>query len=221
MNSDDLGRLPDRELLAEVQVLSDATVGDEAAYSLTAAMTGELKAELEAFVEELDAYDQTQAEEAAALQAKNARRKSIITKTRQHMKLMRATPGITNEKLAEANLDAYDTTKTASAAPTTAPVGWVDYGKLKHTIYFRDSATPDSEAKPKGMKGCEIWRFTGNAAPVADGDFDFVTLDSGSPYVAFYTLADAAKKVWYRLRWVSNGDEKGEWSETIEATING
>lgn len=34
-------------------------------------------------------------------------------------------------------------------------------------------------------------------------------------------MADANKKVYYLLRWVSNSGEVGEWSETIEATING
>lgn len=221
MKSSDIDKLSDRDLRAELGLMNDAAVADPAGYSLTAAMATDLKNELTAFEDELDAYDQTQVSEDAALQAKNTRRKTILTKGRQHMRLMRATPEITNEKLAEANLDAYDTTKTDSAAPTSAPVGWVDYGKLKHTIYFRDSATPDSEAKPKGMKGCEIWRFVGNAAPAADGDYDFVTLDSGSPYVAFYTLENAGKKVWYRLRWISNGSDAGEWSETIEATVNG
>jgi hypothetical protein len=32
-------------------------------------------------------------------------------------------------------------------------------------------------------------------------------------------MADGGKKVRYMMRWVSTGDEKGEWSETIEATI--
>jgi hypothetical protein len=221
MNSEKIGNLPDRELSSEVRIMNQATGADAAGYSLTAAMTDELKNELTAFDGELDDYDEAQAAEDAALQAKNARRKKILDIARQHMRLMRATPNITDEKLAEANLDAYDKTKTASAAPTTAPVGWIDFGKLKHTIYFRDSATPDSEAKPKGMKGAEIWRFIGSAAPASEDEYDFVTLDSGSPYVAFYTMADAGKKVFYVLRWVSNGDEKGEWSETIEATING
>lgn len=221
MNSSNFNSFSDRELFSELSVLSAATMADPGGYSLTTAMTDELKNELTAFASELNAYDQAQAAEAAALQAKNARRKKVIGVAREQMRLMRATPDITDEKLAEANLDAYDRTRTGSAAPTTAPIGYVDYGKLKHTIYFRDSATPDSEAKPKGMKGCEIWRFVGDAAPAAESDLDFVTLDSASPYVAFYQMADAGKKVFYQLRWVSNGDQKGEWSETIEATING
>jgi hypothetical protein len=221
MNSEKIGKLSDRELLAEVRLMNDATIGDEGSFSLNAAMSGELKTELTGFAGELDAYDGAQVAEDAAVQAKNTRRKKILTLARQQMKLIRATPEMTDEKLAEANLDAYDKTKTASSAPTTAPVGWVDYGKLKHTIYFRDSATPDSEAKPKGMKGCEIWRFVGDGEPASEADYDFVALDSGSPYTAFYTMADAGKKVRYLLRWVSTGDEKGEWSETIEATING
>ena len=118
-------------------------------------------------------------------------------------------------------MDEYDDVKTDSPSPSSAPFGLIEYGKLKHIIHFRDSNTPDSEAKPKGMLGCEIYRHIGNAPPASEADFDFVTLDTGSPYVAFYTMADAGKKVFYQLRWISKSGERGEWSETVEATING
>ena len=32
---------------------------------------------------------------------------------------------------------------------------------------------------------------------------------------------NAGKKVYYLLRWLSKSGMRGEWSETIEATING
>ena len=60
-----------------------------------------------------------------------------------------------------------------------------------------------------------------NAPPASEDDFEFVTHDTASPYVAFYTMADAGKKVYYILRWKSKNGETGEWGETVEATING
>ncbi len=97
----------------------------------------------------------------------------------------------------------------------------VDYGKLKHTIYFRDSATPDSTRKPAGMLGAEIWRFVGTSAPASADEYDYLATDTASPYVVFYDGADGGKKVFYQLRWVSKSGEEGEWSEMVEATING
>jgi len=134
---------------------------------------------------------------------------------------VRATLPKKDEKLGSVGLDVYDDEPTDANAPTSQPMAWVDYAKLKHTIYFRDSATPLSEAKPKGVKGAEIYRYIGTSAPTSESDYDFLTLDSSSPYVVFYTMEDAGKKAFYMLRWVSTSDEIGEWGITIETTING
>lgn len=221
MNNSKLGKLPDRELLAGVRIFNNTTTAVPTEYALTAAQATELNDELDGFETELDAYEQAQADEDTALRAKRTRRKKIVELARQQFKLARSASGITDEKLAAANLDAYDDEPTPSKTPTTAPFGIIEYGKLKHTIYFRDSATPDSEAKPQGMQSCEIWRYIGDTPPTGEADFDYVADDTNSPYTCFYTMADAGKKVWYILRWKSKSGEKGEWSETIEATVNG
>lgn len=221
MKASDLHKLTDRDLLAAVQVLSDGATGNEADFGLTAAQTAALAAELAAFEGELNALDAARAAEDAALGARDNRRSGLVAMVRDLMRRIRAHVGNDPAILGRVNLDTYDETKTDSPAPTSAPIAFVDYGKLKHTIHFRDSATPDTEAKPQGMLGCEIWRTVGDAAPASDDDLQFVTLDTASPYVAFYTMADAGKKVSYLLRWVSKSGEKGEWSETVEATVNG
>ncbi len=71
------------------------------------------------------------------------------------------------------------------------------------------------------MLGAEIWSKVGGPAPVSDSDYSMVTLDTASPHVIFYQMEDAGKSVWYRLRWVSKSQEKGGWSETVVATVNG
>ena len=52
-------------------------------------------------------------------------------------------------------------------------------------------------------------------------DLTFLALDTATPYLAEYASADAGKTAYYMLRWVSTRDEKGPWSETVEATIVG
>lgn len=221
MKSRDIARLSDRELLAFARLFNEGHKGDEAAFGLSAAANTAFDNELNTFETKLDDYDATQTAEATALQAKKNTRTSILQALRQKINLVRATLPKKDEKLATVGLDVYDDEPTAANAPTSQPLAWVDYAKLKHTIYFRDSATPLSEAKPKGVKGAEIYRYVGTSAPTSESDYDFLTIDSGSPYVAFYTMEDAGKKVFYQLRWLSNSGEVGEWSETVEATING
>lgn len=224
MNSKSLGNLSDHDLLAALRDVNVRTSGIQASvYGLTAAGTAAFGTSLDDYESLLDAYGSAQLAEDAALAAKNTARENIIAAMRAQMRLMRAQPGITAEALAAAGLDSYDSTPTAAAAPTTAPIAHVDYGKLKHTIYFRDASSEMSEtkAKPKGVRGAEIWRFIGTAAPANQSDYDFVALDTGSPYVVFYDMTQSGKKAYYILRWLSTAGDVGEWSETVEATING
>lgn len=221
MKARDLDRLPDRELLAALRTFNNGTTGSETSFSLTNAMSGNLKTKLDAFEADLDSLDAARAAEDSAIGAKKFTRKDAIAEARQQMKLTRATPGIKGEQLGSLGLDEYDDTPTDSPSPTSAPFALIDYGKLKHTIYFRDAATPDSEAKPKGMLGVEIYHYIGTTPPTSQDDFEYLTFDTNSPYTAFYDMKDAGKKVYYILRWKSKNDNVGEWSETIEATING
>lgn len=221
MKSSDLGSLSDRELLAFARLFNDGHKGDEAAFGLTAAANTAFETDLNNFETDIDDYDTKSAAENAAVQKKSNTRKSVLQQLRQKIKLVRATLPKEDENLDKVGLDVYDSEPTAASAPDSEPTAWVDYAKLKHTIYFRDAAAPDSEAKPKGVKGAEIYRYIGTGAPTSESDYDFLTLDSASPYTAFYTMADAGKKVFYMLRWVSTADAKGAWSATVEATVNG
>lgn len=220
MKSRDLGRLPDRDLSAGLRIFNNATIGVPADYALTAAQATELNDELDGFDTDLDAHDAAQAAEDTAVQAKNLRRKRILQLARQQFKLARAAEGMDNRKLAAANLDEYDDEPTKSPAPVSVPMAHIDYGKGRHTIHFRDAQTPDSEAKPDGVKGCEIWNFIGDEPPASEKGYEYLVTDSNTPYVAFYDGADAGKTVHYIMRWISKSGDAGEWSQVLKATIN-
>jgi hypothetical protein len=94
-------------------------------------------------------------------------------------------------------------------------------GTLTHEIRFVDAANPSRRARPHGVIGCEIWVKVGDPAPAAESELTFLGLDTHSPYVAEYTMAEAGKTAHYRLRWVFTNGEKSPWSEIESATIAG
>ena len=220
-NSKELGDLSDRELLAEARAYEAFLTSSAASLNFTNAQIQSIKDKNDAFEAKLNAWDAAQMAEDGALEEKNDARQETLTELREQRNAAYADAKVTDGALASAGMPPRDTTRTPSPAPSTAPFGYVDYGKLKHIIHFRDSATPDSRAKPKGMRGCEIWHYIGTAAPASEKDFDYLATDTNTPYTANYTMDDANKKVWYLLRWVSNAGEQGEWSDTLEATIYG
>lgn len=220
-NSNELGKLSDRDLLAEVRAYELYLKTNGASLNFGAAEEAAMKAVNDAFETTLDQWDGIQLQEAGISEAKTDGRAAVLAEYRRQRNLLYADTSLSDSALASAGLPPRDATRTASPAPTTAPIGWIDYSKLKHTIHFRDSATPDKRAKPAGMLGCEIWRYIGETAPASENDFDYVATDTDSPYVSFFQMADAGKKCFYLLRWISKNGERGEWSEIIEATING
>ncbi|CAN5215555.1 hypothetical protein BH10ACI1_BH10ACI1_27160 [soil metagenome] len=221
LNSEQLGNLSDRDLLAQSRAYEAKITADAASLNFTNLEGDAIKNFNNSFESSLDQWGAVQIQEAGISQAKVDGRKALLAELRRQRNVAYADKSVSESALAAAGMPPRDTTKTPTPAPKTAPIGYVDYGKLKHVISFRDSATPDKKAKPAGMLGCEIWRFIGTAPPTAESDYQYVATDTDSPYVSMFQMADAGKKVYYQLRWLSKSGERGGWSETIEATING
>lgn len=220
MKSRDLYKLSDRDLLAELRTLNGGVTGDEASYGVTAAMTAALVIVLDMFEAALNALDAARAGEDAAQGSRDDARKALIEKARKLINLIRAND-VSAELLGRAGLDVYDKTKTDAPAPSGVPFLLIELSKLRQILSFRDTATPDSEAKPKGMLGCEIYYFIGTEKPQSYDDYKFLALDTASPYTAIFKAEDAGKTVRYIARWRSKNGEVGEWSVVFETTING
>ncbi len=110
--------------------------------------------------------------------------------------------------------------RTPAPQPTTKPQGRVDASKrLEHTVHFFDENTPNSRAKPDGVRGCQIWCKVGS--PAADpAELSYLATDTASPYVVHFNGADAGKVVYYWLRWENTRGEVGPWSDVIMATVS-
>ncbi len=137
---------------------------------------------------------------------------------------MQSNPVITDAQKAALDITIPKTTKTASPVPTTRPIGSVDNrNRLEHTISWFDEATPNSKAKPDGVRACEIWfkiASAGEGPPTDASQLSYMVSDTRTPYTYHFEGQDAGKTVHYWLRWVNTRNEPGPWSETISVTIS-
>lgn len=161
-----------------------------------------------------------QASAATASQAKKDARDGAERSVRVVVRRLQTLPALTDAERVALGITVSATTRARAAAPTTRPVAQVDTGqRLRHTISFSDETTPNSRAKPEGVRGCEIWAKVGDPAPADPSETTFLALDTASPYVAEYEGTDAGKTVHYMLRWANSRGEQGPWSQTVSATI--
>lgn len=113
-------------------------------------------------------------------------------------------------------------TRKPVPVPVSCPVGTVDFSvRLQHTINYGDEATPRSKAKPAGVHGCEVWSKIDGSAPLDASELDYLGTNTSSPFSVNFEGKNAAKSVYYWLRWVNTRGEAGPWSRTISAMVAG
>ena len=168
------------------------------------------------------ANETAQASASAAAISKDHSRATAETVARPLVQQLQASPLVTDAQRSAMKITVRATTRTRASVPQTAPMATVDTSRrLQHIIDFRDTASPKSKAKPAGVASCEIWGKVGSPAPTDISQMAYVATDSGTPYLAEYTGAQAGQMVYYWLRWVNPRGEKGPWSEPVSATIAG
>jgi hypothetical protein len=134
--------------------------------------------------------------------------------------MLQNNPAVSDETRVEMGLPILDKTPTRPPVPTTRPILQVDTSqRLQHILSWRDETTVTGKAKPKGVRGAQIWNFVGPTPPADPAEFQFVALDTKTPYLLEYEASDAGKLASYVMRWENTRGEFGPWSETVSATI--
>jgi len=129
-----------------------------------------------------------------------------------------------------------DTAKTAAGLPlhkeTRTPVGEiesspmlvrVDNEHLLQRLWFADSKTPGSKAKPAGAAFCEIRQqivAAGAPAPTDPNAMPFLATDTKTPHRNDFDAADVGKTAYYAFRWTNTRAQPGPWSEISGNLIN-
>ena len=175
----------------------------------------------------------------ADVQAKNDARDTYESGLRKFVKEWLAY----NSKVSDAEreslgLTVRDTQPTPSPVPDRAPDITLDEIRhLSHTLRLTDPANPHTQAKPKGVREIEVFRYIvpqktepkppepqpknePSSSPPTDIDqYRFVGNATRFLYTVEYTLEDVGKTVWYIARYVNTRGESGPWSEPFSATV--
>ncbi len=166
------------------------------------------------------AHQTAQAAAEAAASVKDAARATITASARTIAAILQTSTTVTDEQRLLAGLPVHDKTRTRPPVPTTRPVATIDTSeRMRHTINWHDENTPNSKGKPDGVHAAEIRCFIGATPPTDPDQYDFVALDTGTPYLLEHKPADASGLATYILRWGNTRNEFGPWSEMVSATI--
>lgn len=158
----------------------------------------------------------------AATAAMKSARTALTKLARPAIQLVQNNPAVHDDARKAMGLRLPENPRARVPIPTSRPIGTVDTSqRLQHTLNWQDEASPNSIAKPDGVRGVEIWLHIGPTPPAGPDQCQFVALDSSTPYLLVHNAADAGKLAHYMLRWQNTRNEFGPWSETISATITG
>ncbi len=191
-----------------------------AALGLVAADVASINAAQGTWTTDFSGHTRAQSNAEAARQVKDDSRDNFVNLIRSLVRRLQGTPNVTEAQRADMRIGSRDIKRTPAAVPETRPVAQVDTSqRLRHTIAFTDEMTPETRAKPAGVRGCEVWVKIGDPAPTDGKGLSFLGLDTRTPYLAEYEGEQAGQPAHYMLRWVNSKGEAGPWSQTVTATI--
>lgn len=159
----------------------------------------------------------------AATDDKGLKRQTLENIIRDIAQGVQLRPAVTDAQKAALGITVRKTTKTPVAVPTTVPIlPRIDTStRAILRLFFADSTTPDSKAKPAGVQGAEIREQIGGPAPTNPETMAFLAIDTRSPYRADFEQTDVGKTVYFALRWVNTRGQSGPWSQIFSAVIPG
>lgn len=135
------------------------------------------------------------------------------------MRRLQASPSVSDAERAALGITVAD----PGGAPLGPPTRKAKPAGVPLTRDGRFASNCDVVASSvKGVLGAEIWVNilpVGQPTPTDPASFNFVALDTRTPYTLDFAGADGGKNANYLLRWVNPTGEKGPWSETATATI--
>jgi len=191
-------------------------------WGITAADVTALKAKQTAWTAAFDKASNKQNRSTADVRAKDDAREVYQKGLRNFVAQWLAyNSKVTDSDRERMDITVKSITRTPVAVPATSPIGKIDFSiRQQHTLHFADSSS-NGKAKPEGVHGCEIWMKTGGEAPKVDSDFMYQGIDTKSPYIISFSVADIGKVVYYRMRWINKRGQSGPWSSTVSAIVGG
>jgi hypothetical protein len=195
--------------------------GNFSTSGFTAAENTALQDDITAWGYAYTAFKNLESQFHSATQDKDTKRAALEARARPVNNKLQANPAITNAMKEAAGITVPKETRTPAAVPSTTPhLHKTDTStRAILRLFFSDSATPGTTAKPAGVKFCEVVAQIGGAAPASPDTLDTVALESRAPYRFDFDAADVGKTVYMALRWINTKGQKGPWSQIYTAVV--
>jgi hypothetical protein len=158
----------------------------------------------------------------AGTQDKDTVRGSSEVQVRYVSNKVQANPAVTNAQKEALGITVRKTTRTPVAVPSTSPamqkIDTSSRGILR--LFYGDSATPETRAKPAGVAFAEIRIAIAPAVPPTDPlEMDFLANETRAPYRADFEIEEIGKTCYFALRWLNTRGEAGPWSPFYSAVV--
>lgn len=182
-------------------------------------------------------YTQAEAAYNAALEAKRDARGAFESAIRPVSAFIQTYFKTTDADRATIGITVRGDTARRAVPPATAPLVSIKLGdRLKHTLRIVDQATPLKLAKPRGVRGCEVWMKLVDyqstlpasedpEAPLGDpflrdpATFTYLGTATRAHHDTEFPLEARGKSAVYMLRWINTRGVPGPWSEAASATV--
>lgn len=190
------------------------------ALGLSPANVADLAAASGAWNISFGALEAAKAAARGAVGAKDTDRRAYVEVIRTLTAIIQANPAVTDQQRGELGITIAKTPGVIPV-PVDAPAIFVDFShRTQHTIHWGTSPEQeDTNRKPEGVLSSEIRRHIGDLGPGIDqDDFEFVAIDTKSPYVANMSGL-GGQIVHWTCRYLNAKGEPGPWCETIAATV--
>lgn len=156
----------------------------------------------------------------AATQAKDAARRELEHLVRMAARKINGNPGIDNSIRTLVALPRQDGVRTRQGPPATRPVVTLTMLRpLTLLIDFHDELTSKRAARPKGVRGCQIWFYVGSVLPAELSAYQLLTLATRTPYTHVHEVASGGQTAFYLLRWQGAKGANGPFGEVVQSFI--
>lgn len=184
---------------------------DPVLYGLTAAQASEYAALQTVFAEKMTLISSGATRTPAAIVAKDEARKNLIEYTRLLVRLVQATPSVTNNERIRLGITIRDRNLTLIEPPTTPPAIRV-VSRYNRTVTLRlfDLTNPTRRAKPEHVAGASVYTFVGVREPSVPSQWTFAGNFSRTRVtLQFPESVPHGSRVWFTANWYNAKSQPG------------